>query len=68
LIEKYIETENISTRKGWGLGGAGNSLRLYGPSNDPAAIIIDVVLQSPIVKGAWYYAAVTRQNGTLTLY
>jgi hypothetical protein len=69
LIEKYIETENISTRQGWGLAYLGNNtLRLYGPINDGLARIIDASPSTPIVTGTWYYAVVTRLGNTFTLY
>jgi len=69
LIEKYIETEVISTRQGWGLVYLGhNTLRLYGPINNYPASIIDASPSTPIVTGTWYYAVVTRLGDTFTLY
>lgn len=69
LIEKYIETEDVSTRQGWGLAYLGNNrLRLYGPINDGLASIIDASPSTPIVTGTWYYAVVTRLGNIFTLY
>jgi hypothetical protein len=69
LIEKYIETENISTRQGWGLTYlGGNTLRLCGAISNSLGSIIDASPQFPIVTGTWYYAVVTRLGDTFTLY
>lgn len=70
LIEKYIETENISTREGWGLTKLGGStLRLYGgPMDNSLASIIDAAPSTPIVTNTWYYAVITRLANVFTLY
>jgi hypothetical protein len=66
IIEKYIETENLETRKGWCLTKMpGNHLRFGGPGK---AWFIDVYLPQALVLDTWYHAAVTRQGNLFTLY
>ncbi|MDD5287824.1 MAG: DUF2341 domain-containing protein [Dehalococcoidales bacterium] len=68
IIEKYVETENASTRTGWSLTKlSNNNLRFGGVGGGTLAIILEAT-DPGITAGNWLHFALTRSGNTFTLY